>query len=60
MLRRGRAAAEDKVRAVDIPGCGHAPSLMADETIGLISEFLDFDAAAAGTRRTKPFRRKSG
>ena len=60
MLRRGRAAAEDKVRAVDIPGCGHAPSLMADETIGLISEFLDFDAAAAGIRRTKPFRRKSG
>jgi hypothetical protein len=45
---------------VEIPGCGHAPSLMADETIGLISEFLEVDAAAASARAAKPVRRKSG
>jgi hypothetical protein len=59
MLRRGRAASQGKVRAVDIPGCGHAPSLMADDTIGLISEFLEIDAAAR-MRAAKPVRRKSG
>ena len=60
MLRRGRAAAEGRVRAVDIPACGHAPSLMADDTIGLISDFLDDDAAVAGARAARPSRRKSG
>src|SRR5438552_9806593 len=60
MLRRGRAAAEGRVRAVDIPACGHAPSLMADDTIGLISDFLDDDAAVAGARAARPARRQSG
>jgi hypothetical protein len=44
---------------VDIPACGHAPSLMADDTIRLISEFLEVDAAV-GSRAAKPLRRKSG
>ncbi|HEY2967124.1 MAG TPA: alpha/beta hydrolase [Casimicrobiaceae bacterium] len=60
MLRRGRAAVEGKVRTVDIPGCGHAPSLMADDTIGLISDFLDDDTAAPSARAARPLRRKSG
>src|SRR5207244_12313078 len=60
MLRRGRAASQGKVRAVDIPACGHAPSLMAEDTIGLISDFLDDDAAVAGARAARPSRRKSG
>ena len=60
MLRRSRAAAEGRVRAVDIPACGHAPSLMADDTIGLISDFLDDDATVAGARAARPSRRKSG
>jgi hypothetical protein len=60
MLRRGRAASLGNVRTVDIPACGHAPSLMADATIGLIGEFLDDDATAAGVRAAKPSRRKSG
>src|SRR5438552_5400404 len=60
MLRRGRAASQGKVRAVDIPACGHAPSLMADDTIGLISDFLDDDATVAGARAARPARRQSG
>src|SRR5204862_953404 len=60
MLRRSRAAAEGRVRAVDIPACGHAPSLMADDTISLISDFLDDDATVAGARAARPSRRKSG
>ena len=59
MLRRGRAASQGKVRTVDIPACGHAPSLMADDTIDLIGEFLEL-GSPAGTRTAKPLRRKSG
>ena len=59
MLRRGRAASQGKVRTVDIPACGHAPSLMADATIDLIGEFLELGSPAA-TRTAKALRRKSG
>jgi len=59
MLRRGRAASQGKVRVVEIPGCGHAPSLMADDTIDLIGEFLEL-GSPAGTRAARPSRRKSG
>jgi len=59
MLRRGRAASQGKVRTVEIPACGHAPSLMAEDTIDLIGEFLELGLPAA-TRTAKALRRKSG
>jgi pimeloyl-ACP methyl ester carboxylesterase len=40
MQRRGIAAAQGKVQAVEIPGCGHAPSLMAEDQIRLIENYL--------------------
>jgi hypothetical protein len=33
---------------------------MADDTIDLISDFLDDDATVAGARAARPSRRKSG
>ena len=59
MLRRGRAASQGMVRTVEIPASGHAPSLMAEDTIDLIGEFLELGLPAA-TRTAKALRRKSG
>lgn len=40
MLRRGHAAAAGKVAAAEWPGCGHAPSLMAEDQIAVVRDFL--------------------
>ena len=40
MLQRGYAAAAGKVTAIEWPGCGHAPSLMADDQIAAVRDFL--------------------
>lgn len=40
MLQRGHAAAAGKVTAAEWPGCGHAPSLMADDQIAAVRDFL--------------------
>jgi pimeloyl-ACP methyl ester carboxylesterase len=40
MLQRGHAAAAGKVTAAEWPGCGHAPSLMADDQIAMVRNFL--------------------
>jgi pimeloyl-ACP methyl ester carboxylesterase len=40
MLRRGHAAAAGEVTVVEWPGCGHAPSLMADDQIACVRDFL--------------------
>jgi pimeloyl-ACP methyl ester carboxylesterase len=40
MLQRGHAAAAGKVVAVEWPGCGHAPSLMAEDQIAAVGDFL--------------------
>lgn len=40
MKRRGRAAAQGHVFSVEVPGSGHAPSLMADSEIRLIEDFV--------------------
>ena len=40
MKRRGIAAAHGLVQSVEIPDCGHAPALMADEQIRLVEDFL--------------------
>ena len=53
MKRRGIAAAQGRVRAVDIPGCGHAPALMSDDQIGLIEDFL-LDELVAMPRSRSP------
>ena len=40
MQQRGIAASKGLVHAVEIPGCGHAPSLMALDQMRLIEVFL--------------------
>jgi len=40
MKRRGNAAAQGRVESIEIPNCGHAPSLMADEQIRVVEDFL--------------------
>jgi pimeloyl-ACP methyl ester carboxylesterase len=40
MLQRGHAAAAGKVTAIEWPGCGHAPSLMASDQIAAVRDFL--------------------
>jgi pimeloyl-ACP methyl ester carboxylesterase len=40
MRQRGHAAAADKVEAIEWPGCGHAPSLMSDDQIAAVRNFL--------------------
>jgi pimeloyl-ACP methyl ester carboxylesterase len=40
MKRRGRAGRAGQVRAVDLPGCGHAPALMDAVQIGAVRDFL--------------------
>jgi len=53
MKRRGLAAKEGRVESIEIPNCGHAPALMADEQIQLIEDFLLTDSdAGAPSRRT--------
>jgi pimeloyl-ACP methyl ester carboxylesterase len=51
MKQRGIAAAKRMVEAVDIPNCGHAPSLMEMEQIRLIEEFLVRDGLNAQAKR---------
>jgi pimeloyl-ACP methyl ester carboxylesterase len=40
MLQRGHAAAAGRVTAAEWPRCGHAPSLMADDQIAAVRDFL--------------------
>lgn len=40
MQKRGIAAKAGKVIAIEWPDCGHAPSLMADEQIAVVGDFL--------------------
>ena len=47
MTRRGAAAREGRVSCVEVPGCGHAPSLMSDDQIGVVADFLLADGAQA-------------
>ena len=51
MKRRGVAAKYGRVESIEIPGCGHAPALMADEQIRLIEDFLLPDSAAGVSRK---------
>jgi pimeloyl-ACP methyl ester carboxylesterase len=40
MKRRGRAGRAGRVRAVEIPDCGHAPALMHPKQIAIVRDFL--------------------
>jgi pimeloyl-ACP methyl ester carboxylesterase len=40
MLQRGHAAAVGEVFVAEWPGCGHAPSLMAEDQIACVRDFL--------------------
>ena len=40
MQQRGHSAAAGQVGVVEWPGCGHAPSLMADDQIAAVTDFL--------------------
>ena len=51
MKRRGVAAAQGRVQAVEIAGCGHAPALMADDQIRTIENFLMSDPAGTPVKR---------
>jgi pimeloyl-ACP methyl ester carboxylesterase len=51
MKRRGIAAQNGRVESIEIPDCGHAPALMADEQIRLIEDFLMVDSAAGASRK---------
>jgi pimeloyl-ACP methyl ester carboxylesterase len=51
MKQRGIAAAQDLVESVEIPDCGHAPSLMDPEQIRVIEEFLVRDDSRAEARQ---------
>ena len=50
MQKRGIAAKQGLVRAVDVRGCGHVPALMADHQISLIEEFLVADRGSRTQR----------
>jgi len=53
MKRRGFAAKQGRVESIEIPDCGHAPALMADEQVRLIENFLlAANVAGAPSRRT--------
>ena len=52
MLKRGAAAEAGRVKAVELPGCGHAPALMAAGQIGVVRDFL-FPGKANGRRRDR-------
>jgi len=47
MQQRGIAASKGLVHAVEIPGCGHAPSLMALDQMRLIEAFLTNEQISA-------------
>ncbi|MBX9631405.1 MAG: alpha/beta hydrolase [Burkholderiales bacterium] len=51
MKARGIAAAKGLVESMEIPGCGHAPALMAPEQIRVIEEFLVRDEPRAEARQ---------
>ena len=51
MQQRGLAASKRLVEAVEIPNCGHAPSLMAVDQFRVIEEFLVRDDASAEAKR---------
>ena len=51
MKRRGLAAKQGRVESIEIPNCGHAPALMADEQIQLIEDFFLTDSDAGAPRR---------
>jgi pimeloyl-ACP methyl ester carboxylesterase len=52
MKRRVLAAKQGRVESVEIPNCGHAPTLMADEQVRLIEDFLLSDGVAGAPRGT--------
>lgn len=66
MLKRGTAAREGQVFAVEVPGCGHAPALMDDDQIAMVREFTFADEprlevpaswpTIRSTAQTKPLR----
>ena len=51
MKQRGLAASKGVVEAVEIPDCGHAPSLMAADHIRVIEEFLVRDDLSTEAKR---------
>jgi pimeloyl-ACP methyl ester carboxylesterase len=51
MKRRGIAAEHGRVESIEIPNCGHAPALMADEQVRLIEDFLLADSVAGASRK---------
>jgi pimeloyl-ACP methyl ester carboxylesterase len=51
MQRRGEAAKNKLVRAVEVRGSGHAPALMTDSQIALIEEFLTSGITAEKLQR---------
>jgi pimeloyl-ACP methyl ester carboxylesterase len=51
MQKRGAAARQKLVRAIEVRGSGHAPALMTDSQIGLIEEFLGNDKASPKLQR---------
>jgi pimeloyl-ACP methyl ester carboxylesterase len=53
MTRRGRAAKAGKVSAVEIAGCGHAPALMDEAQIAVVSKFLFSDPASPAAAGSK-------
>lgn len=46
MQKRGVAAKQNLVRAIEVHGSGHAPALMSDAQIAVIEDFLASDKAA--------------
>jgi len=52
MKNRGPSARAGRVTSVDIPGCGHAPSLMNEAQIRVVREFLTDRGSRAPPRRT--------
>lgn len=51
MKSRGSAAQKGLVESVEIPDCGHAPSLMALEQMQIVEEFLVRDEAKVEAKR---------
>lgn len=53
MKRRGIAAAQGLVQAVEIAGCGHAPALMDAAQIRIVEDFLFADEAVKRSARAR-------
>lgn len=55
MLKRGASADAGLVRAVEVPGCGHAPALMDKAQIAIIRDFLfsSKEARPQGSRQRR-------